>query len=270
MIKKLNTRHFIIDLFLGAATTQLTIKQILIGAQIFNVSENSIRVAVNRLVNEAMLETPERGIYQLSLHAQTWANLMLNRKSGIKLTKEWNQKYLAILTTTLGRVDRTALKKRERVLEQFGFKALENHLYIRPDNLANSVDQIYLELQHLGLEPEAKMCVIEYFDQNTQQQLSSLWDSDHLHKQYEHHIQTISAWLKQYAVLSLEQAAFESFHLGKASVSLMMKDPLLPSPFVDEILRDQFIQIVQQLDQTGLQLWQNIYEHYDAPLKIAG
>ncbi|WP_220385366.1 hypothetical protein, partial [Klebsiella pneumoniae] len=82
---------------------------------------------------EGMIQSVERGIYQLSPSAKDWAKVILNRKNGIKQTKEWQQHYLAVFTGTLGRIDRTALKKRERALRQFGFKELETGIYIRPD-----------------------------------------------------------------------------------------------------------------------------------------
>ncbi len=61
-------------------------------------------------------------------------------KTGIKQTKEWQQHILLCLQAHWV-VDRTALKKRERVLRQFGFKELETGIYIRPDNLAYSFEK---------------------------------------------------------------------------------------------------------------------------------
>ncbi len=43
-------------------------------------------------------------------------------------------------------IDRTALKKRERALRQFGFKELETGIYIRPDNLAYSFEKPVMSL----------------------------------------------------------------------------------------------------------------------------
>lgn len=67
---KINARHLIIDLFLSSAYPQLSIKQILVAAKLFNLSENGIRVATTRLLNEGMIQSVERGIYQLSPSAK--------------------------------------------------------------------------------------------------------------------------------------------------------------------------------------------------------
>ena len=54
-------------------------------------------------------------------------------------------------------------------------------------------------------------------------------------------------------------AARESLLLGRQTISLLMNDPLLPEDFVDVQLREQFALSVQQLDQTGLELWRKFY-----------
>lgn len=267
-IQKINTRHLIIDLFLGAASTQLSIQHLLIGAKVFGITDNGIRVAVTRLMSEGMLQSHDRGIYQLTDQAKHWARLMLNRKQGIKQTKTWNHQYLAVFTGHLGRVDRTALKKRERALFQYGFRELETGIYIRPDNLTDAMLRLFRELKDLGLEPDAKMCVISEFDDITEHILPELWDGNKLNRQYHYYIDKISTWLNQYVALEIEEAAYESFFLGRESISLLMRDPLLPQPFVDETLRNQFAHVVQQLDQTGLKIWQTIYDQHDAKLTL--
>lgn len=45
------------------------------------------------------------------------------------------------------------------------------------------------------------------------------------------------------------------FFLGRETIALLMNDPLLPEPFVNESARNQFAQDVQQLDAIGQKLW---------------
>lgn len=61
--------------------------------------------------------------------------------------------------------------------------------------------------------------------------------------------------------LSLNEAATQALLLGRETITLLMNDPLLPSPFVDEHARNQFAQNVQQLDSIGQKLWQKLYEN---------
>ena len=169
----MNARDLIVDLLLGLQGREISIKQIIIAAKLFDINENNIRVAVTRLSTEGVIETVGRGVYQFTQKAHEWADVMLNRKQGIKQTKVWNLQYLAVFTGELGRVDRTALSRRERALKQFGFKELEQGINIRPDNLAISFDDICSQLRHAGLELSAKICLINHFDSNTLSQIPS-------------------------------------------------------------------------------------------------
>lgn len=259
-IAKMNARDLIIDLLLGLQGREISIKQIIIAAKLFEISENSIRVAVTRLSSDGVIEAIERGIYQFTAKSHEWADVMLNRKNGIKQTKQWDHQYLAVFTGELGRVDRTALNRRERALKHFGFKELEQGIYIRPDNLAISFKEVFLGLQVSGLEKSAKICQINHFDTTTLNKIPKLWPTQTLNQNYKKYSQMIQKWLETVEQLSLDIAAKESLLLGRQTISLLMNDPLLPEDFVDVHLRDQFALSVQQLDQTGLELWQRFYE----------
>ncbi len=88
-----------------------------------------------------------------------------------------------------------------------------------------------------------------------------MWDTKQLEKNYEMYSQDIQEWLLNYKNLSLNEAATQALLLGRETITLLMNDPLLPSPFVDEHARNQFAQNVQQLDSIGQKLWQKLYEN---------
>ena len=54
------------------------------------MSDNGIRVATTRLLNEGMIESVERGIYQLSPSTKEWAKVILNRKMALSRLKNGN------------------------------------------------------------------------------------------------------------------------------------------------------------------------------------
>lgn len=128
--------------------------------------------------------------------------------------------------------------------------------------------RLFKELKELGLESDAKMCVISEFDDETTAIIPELWDGNKLNRQYTHYLEKISTWLHHYPSMDIDEAAYESFYLGRESISLLMRDPLLPCPFVDETLRQQFAGVVQKLDQTGLQIWQAIYDKHQTSLML--
>lgn len=257
---KLNARSLIVDLLLASAGNLISIKQMVLAGRLFGITENGIRVAVTRLSADGVIEAVERGIYQFSDQSLEWAGLMLNRKNGIKATKPWNQHYFAVFTSMLGRVDRTALKRRERALRNYGFKELEQGLFIRPDNLVATFDDILNQLKANGLEARATMCHIRHFDELTMTKINELWTSELLNKNYEKISYKIQQWLAGRHELELEDAARESLLLGRHTIAQLISDPLLPEPFVNVKIRDQFAADVMELDQIGQQLWYQLFE----------
>ena len=256
---KLNVRHLIVDLLIASDGVALTIRQLLLAANLFEFSDNSIRVAVTRLSSDGIIESAGRGRYQLTAQWQRWASDMRKRKQEMQPIKPWTRDYLAVFTGALGRVDRTALKRRERALRQYGFRELEMGLFIRPDNLAETFEQSFSQLQINGLEPEAVMFRMSHVDANTSQKITNLWHSEALNQTYASISHKIQVWLAQCDQCDVEQAARESLLLGREAIPLLTHDPLLPPPFIDENIRDQFVRDVQQLDQVGQRLWQQFY-----------
>ncbi len=253
----LNAKSFIIDLLLASKGQSLSIKQLVNAAHILNISENNTRVAVTRLCNENMIESFSRGHYKLSAHAEKWGSIILHREHTLRSHKEsWNQHYIAILTTHLGRIDRSALSCREKILRHAGFQELETGFFIRPDNLTLNMSELAHRLTHQGLDADARFMQIVQLDQFTQDKILMLWDTQGLNQRYQTYYQQLKHWLEHYQELNPTDLARESFLLGRETIALMLTDPLLPSAFVNTELRTEFFNAVLQLDQIGQKAWQ--------------
>lgn len=259
---KLNAKTLVIDLLLAASDRPITIKQLIAAAQLFDISDNQIRVATTRLCRENKIESIARGTYQLAQQSHDWADIIINRQNGVLKTKAWQQQYIAIFSNSLGRVDRTALTRRERALKRFGFKELEQGIFIRPDNIALTLDEIFNALVNTGVESTVKIALIHSFDEKTQQLIPELWDTSKLENNYIKYNTIIEKWILEYPHLNILDAAKQSFLLGRETIALLMMDPLLPEPFVDTNLRNTFIQNVTELDQIGLKIWNTLNAEY--------
>lgn len=187
-----------------------------------------------------------------------WVSIILDRAHGLKATKQWNQQYLAVFTNAFGRVDRTALARRERALQYLGFTELETGIYIRPDNLSFTLDEIFEQLIQRGLEVDAEMCMIQRFDEQTVSSIPSLWNIKKLNQNYQKYSQQLELWFANLPTLSLIDAARESFLLGREIIVLLMKDPLLPESFIVVTLRQKFIENVLHLDKVGQKIWHTL------------
>lgn len=254
----LNAKSFIIDLLLASGGQSLSIKQLVKAADILNISENNTRVAVTRLCSENTIESISRGHYKLSANAENWGSIILHRERALQNKEIWNQQYIAILTTHLGRTDRTALSHREKILRHTGFRELETGFFIRPDNLTLNMNEMDQKLKRQGLDVDARFMQIAQLDQSTQEKISTLWDTQKLNQRYEKYSQQLKQWLEHYQELNNVELARESFLLGRETIALMLTDPLLPAPFVDTALRTEFFNAVQQLDRVGQHTWQQL------------
>ena len=254
----LNAKSFIIDLLLASGNQTLSIKQLVNAAQILQISENNTRVAVTRLCSEKMIESVSRGFYKLSSNAEHWGSIIIHREHALKNKETWNQHYLAIFTPHLGRTDRTALSRREKLLKHAGFRELETGFFIRPDNLTLNLEALSKKMTQQGLDADARWMQITQFDPMTHDKISTLWDTQKLNQRYEKYSLKLKQWLAHYQDMQPIDLARESFLLGRETIALMLTDPLLPAPFIDTALRTEFFNAVQQLDQIGQHTWQQL------------
>lgn len=260
MAHKINARSLILDLLFAEPTVVMNTRHFLQAASLFAISDNSTRVALTRLSAEGLLESVGRGQYRLTENAKEISEPVANRANGPTLTRPWNGSYLAVHTGALGRVDRSALNHRERTLRLNGFRELQNDLFIRPDNLAESFSATEVRLFNTGLDSSVPVFIISQFNDATSKKIPALWDTRALNQRYQKTSQHIQQWLSHYEQLELDIATRESLTIGRQAIPLLMTDPLLPEPFVDTKLREQFAADVQTLDKVGHTLWSQFFQ----------
>lgn len=222
---------------------------------LFGIGESSVRVALVRLSAAGRIESTGRGEYRFS-EAETERALELSRwRSALSRVRPWKGAYVGVHVGSLGRSDRTALRRRARAVELLGMVELRRDLYVRPDNLEGGVTGIRERLQNLGLEYEAPVFRLSELDQTTEAGLRSTWDGKALGVSYKRTRTRIEKWLKKAPSLEPEVAAREAFLLGSAAIRQVLFDPWLPAPLVDEELRRTFFDAVVELDRRGRDVW---------------
>ena len=252
MTYKLNARHLILDLLYASKNSTLSIKRILTAAELLGISDNGIRVAVARLNQENVIQAVERGVYQLLEKKFDTSFISLNKHPDMQTATTWNGKYVLVYTGTLGRVDRTALSKREKALRYYGFQELEQNVFIRADNLT------------LNLSPLKKAVIQFGFFQVSQleneTEVRDLWDIEELHQTYHAVQHDINDWFENYQNLTLAEAAKSAFYLGKSALFSLRADPLLPAEWIDTDARQQFELAVRKIEKQGQLLWQHYFK----------
>lgn len=258
MTYKLNARHLVLDLLYASKNSTLTIKRILAAAELLGISDNGIRVAVARLNQENFIQAVERGVYQLLEKKFDTSFISLNKHPDMQTATTWNGKYVLVYTGTLGRVDRTALYKREKALRYYGFQELEQNVFIRPDNLTLNLSPLKTAVIQFGLDPDARFFQVSQLESETE--VRDLWDIEELHQTYHAVQHAINDWFENHQNLTLAEAAKSAFYLGKSALFSLRADPLLPAEWIDTDARQQFELAVRKIEKQGQLLWQHYFK----------
>src|SRR5690606_16578416 len=259
MTYKLNARHLVLDLLYASQNSTASIKQMLCAADLLSISHNSLRVAVARLNQENIIQAVERGVYQLLEKKFDTSFISLNKHPNMQMATAWNGKYVLVYTGALGRVDRTALSKREKALGYYGFQEMEQNVFIRPDNLMLSLAELKTAVIQFGLDPDARFFQVSEIDPELD--ICRLWDVPALHRTYREVTQEITQWFNHYKNLPLSEAAKTAFYLAKPALFSVRADPLLPAEWLDAEARQQFELAVRKIERQGQLLWQQYFKN---------
>lgn len=257
---KTSAPSLILDLLLAASQSQgLSVAQLAAAGQLFELSDNSIRVSLVRLVSEDKVQACGRGQYRLGPRALDLAQAVASWRHVESRVRAWSDDWILVLSAELGRSDRKALRRRERALSLLGFQGWQRGVAVRPHNL-DAVESVRRRLYGLGLEREATVLVASDLDEAQAGVVRGLWDVRALNSGYRHGRVQLEDWLAESHHLSLDRAARESYVLGHQAIRQVVFDPLLPDPLVDVIARQRFMAAVRAFDEAGHAIWQRFFD----------
>jgi len=253
-------KHLIVNLLLAAKSPVSS--QILVGVcELFGITTNNARVTLARLTAEKMLQTSGRGFYQLGDSAVRLAEEMSHWRNIEDRVCPWQGDWIGVYIGALGRTDRTGLRRRLRVLQLAGFEALEQDLWIRPNNLDGGVEALRQRLYRLGLESKARIMSLGGFSVDEQQQAVLLWNVDALVTRYKEETQEMLHWMEGANQLETEEAARQSFLMGDRVLRHVAYDPLLPKQMIDVDLRVKYVETMSRYDRVGNSFFDEIYRN---------
>lgn len=252
---KPKAKNILLDLLLAQGGEALSARECIAAGELFKISANNVRVALVRLSAEGLIEAAVRGSYVLSAKAHELADEVATWRGAEQRLKPWQGSYLAVHCGALSRVNRTLLRRRDRALQMLGLRELDWGLYVRPDNLADSLESTRARLHTLGLEADASVFVAQGFDAQREARIAKLWDGKALTTTYRKLTAKLEDWMSRADGLEREAAARESFLLGGKAIREIVFDPLLPAPFVDTEARRVFIDTAHRYDQFGKAIW---------------
>ncbi|MDK3020825.1 PaaX family transcriptional regulator C-terminal domain-containing protein [Pseudodonghicola flavimaris] len=250
-----NARALILKLLTTAESGRLSAAEAVRAGALFDISENSIRVALARLTQAGLAEIVERGAYRLGPQGRRLgAEVAGWRQTEARLTR-WSGAWIAVATGGLPRSDRRVLRARERALSMLGMRELEAGLFLRPDNFRGGIESVRRRLRDLGLGADAAVFCANGFDAGRQARALRLWQEDTNPESYDAAGRRLGDWLAQANGLPLQRAARESYLLGDAAIRRILFDPMLPAPLADETARHEFIRAAIRFDEAGRRIW---------------
>ena len=256
---KPQTRSLILNLLLASEGRGQTARETIASCALFGIRENSVRVALARLVADGLVEPTRRGAYRLGQRATALAANVATWRTAESRVREWNGGWIAVHVGALGRSDRAALRARDRALAMLGLRELDRGLFLRPDNLVGGVTEARERLHELGLEDAAGVFVATGFDATLEARSRALWDGETLTSSYRSSRLDIEQWLAAADRLAPEAAAREAYLLGNEAIRRIVFDPLLPAPLVDVAERRAFAAAVVRLDAAGRSYWRRLH-----------
>lgn len=227
-------------------------------AAVLGVDAAAMRVALGRLVRERIVRSPARGSYAIGELGQAMNALARGWREGEARVRPWEGRWLVVSVDHLGRTDRRQLRLRERALRLGGFARADSGLWVRADNLAQSLGDTAARLEALGLDAGALFLGDATARAADDAAFRALWPRSVIEAGYRHWIAELAASEARLATLDRDAAARETLLLGQAVIRAINLDPLLPDALVDTALRARLTAAMRRYDDTGRACWARI------------
>lgn len=258
-------KSLILDLLSSLRGEPMPVRALVAAGAVFDISAESIRVALVRLCSSGTLERNERGQYRIAAAAQPVQRHVMGWARTEERLMPWRGAWIGVYAGGLDRSDRPRLRRREQAFEFLGLRALDAQLFVRPDNLKGGVDAVRHELQALGLDPAALVCLLSQLDAVAEARARALWDAAALCRAYRSTCAALARSAARLTRLSAREAMAESFVLGGQAIRQLALDPLLPEPIVPSGERTALVDALRAYDRLGRTCWRGLMKSHGAP-----
>jgi phenylacetic acid degradation operon negative regulatory protein len=251
-----------LDLLSTLAGGTMPVSALVKAGELFGIAENSMRVALARLLAAGQIERDERGRYRLGEKAAPIDRRVTSWRRIDQRLRSWGDGWLGVYAGGAPRRPDRQLRRRERALRFLGFAELAPGLALRPDNLRGGVAAVRDELQALGLEAGALVFELAALDPASDARARGLWDVTALCAGYRQSLADIDASEKRLQLASEEEGMVESFLIGGRVIRQLVLDPLLPEPIVPVAERDALVLALRRYDRLGRACWAGFLERH--------
>ncbi len=248
-------KSLILDLLSTLAGGTMPVGALVQAGRLFDLAENSTRVALARLLSAGQVERDERGRYRLDIraapvdrHVHAW------RRLEERLTP-WDGRWIGASANGIEE------PRRGRALRMLGFRELAPGLEVRPLNLSGGAGAVREELRLLGLG-EALVFEVAGLDPAAQLRATRLWDVDELRRTYLACRADLENSRKHLVAAGEREGMVESYLVGGRVIRQLAFDPLLPEPILPAAERDALVEAMRRYDQLGRAHWAGFLERH--------
>jgi phenylacetic acid degradation operon negative regulatory protein len=253
--RHLTARELVIDFLSNRYPREMSVQEIAGVGNALGFSEQSLRMALTRLVEQSVAANPGRGLYRLSPSGEAMRDEVRKWRNLDDLAKPWSGGWIGVFDAAIPRSDRAALRRHERAMRLRGFRELQAGLWVRPANLRDSVAELREHLRALGLHPGALVVGLNDLDDEARAKATSLWDTAAMLARYRSLADELIASKRKLERIPLDTAAAESMVLGRDVIRHINLDPVLPEELMPQRALSDLIRVMSDYDQNARQIW---------------
>jgi phenylacetic acid degradation operon negative regulatory protein len=253
--RHLTARELVIDFLSNRYPREMSVQEIAGVGNALGFSEQSLRMALTRLVEQSVAANTGRGVYRLSPSGEAMRDEVRKWRNLDDLAKPWSGGWIGVFDAAVPRSDRAALRRHERAMRLRGFRELQTGLWVRPANLRDSVAELREHLRALGLHPGALVVGLNDLDDEARAKATSLWDTAAMLARYRALADELIASKRKLERIPLDTAAAESMVLGRDVIRHINLDPVLPEELMPQRALSNLIRVMSDYDQNARQIW---------------
>jgi|SRR5271166_167926 len=262
--RALTAKQLVIDFLSNRSPKKMSARLIVDTASALGFTEQSVRMALTRVVEDGLAVSRERGIYQLAPSGEVMRREVRKWRNISNLTQPWSGAWVSVYDAPIRRSNRAAIRRHEQALRLRGFCELLTGLWIRPANLRDSVADLRDQLRALGLHPDAIVAAIGELDEHTRERAMHLWNTKALLESYQRLTRAMNASTRRVEHLPIEVAAGETLVLGRDVLRHINLDPLLPAELMPERPLRDLVETMIAYDDMARQIWRRFMSQFEA------
>ncbi len=251
--RELSPRNIILDLMGVSHPNPMEAAHLPVISHVFSVPVNNLRVALTRLAAKGMLDNTQRGVYRLSAKAIVRNEFTRRWKSPQYSDKPWDASWIACHLSKGS--NRSIRSKSINALNWFGFKPGLDGIWVRPNNLVQSVSELLSVLRSLGLEAHAQVFSINDVEATLAKSWQTLWATTELDTRYQQLNEKLLHSFKQLQSAQPTTTLLETCLLGSEAIHLLATDPQLPPDIRPACHYEELRTTMLEYDQIGRKIW---------------